>query len=65
MSAAKFWVGLLGAIVTSLLTVFTADSTIGKVLSVAAALLTAISVYLVPNTPTPPAGVTGTYVGGK
>ena len=44
---------------------FTADSTIGKVLSVAAALLTAISVYLVPNTPTPPAGVTGTYVGGK
>lgn len=30
-----------------------------------AAIVAGLAVYRVPNTPTPPAGVTGTYVGNK
>jgi hypothetical protein len=63
VTAAKFWVGLVGAIASSLLTVFAADTTLGKVATVVVALATAIGVYAWPNQPKPPAGVTGQYVG--
>ncbi len=49
MKTAKFWVGLVGAIATSLLTVFGPDSRVGQVLVVVVALVTALGVYLVPN----------------
>jgi len=57
MKAAKFWVGLIGAVVTSLLTVFGPGTRTYQVLTVVSALVTAAGVYLVPNAPaiTPPA----------
>lgn len=63
MSTAKFWVGLVSAVATSLLTVLAPDTNVAHILTVVVALAGAIGVYLVPNTPKPPAGVTGTYVG--
>jgi hypothetical protein len=51
MKTAKFWVGLAGGIVTSLLTVYGPDTRTGQVLTVISALVTALGVYLVPNAP--------------
>jgi hypothetical protein len=64
VKTAKFWVGLVSAVATSLLAVFAPSTTTYHVLSVIVALAGAIGVYLVPNAgPTAPAGVTGQYVG--
>lgn len=64
MKTAKFWVGLVAAVATSLLAVLAPDSNVAHILTVVVALAGALGVYLVPNAgPTPPAGVTGQYVG--
>ena len=49
---AKTWAALIGAIVTALLGAFTAGSVIGKILTAAGAIGTAIAVYTMPNAPT-------------
>lgn len=49
MDKVKFWVGLAGAIVTALLEVLGPDGTVGRVLVVASAVLTAVAVYAFPN----------------
>lgn len=51
MTAAKSYAALVGAIVTALLGVFTADTTIGKILTVVAVIATAVATYQMPNTP--------------
>lgn len=55
MRAAKFVVGLVGAVVTTLLQLLGPEGTTGKVLTIVAALVTAIGVYVWPNTPDPAA----------
>lgn len=57
MKAAKFVVGLVGAVGTALLGIYGPDTTVGRIVTVAVALATAVGVYLVPNAPvvTPPA----------
>lgn len=49
MNKIKFWVGLAGALVTTLLQVLGPDGTIGRVLVVASAVLTAVAIYAFPN----------------
>ena len=49
--AAKAYVALAGAIATALLAVFTADTTIGQVLTVVVVVATAFATYTVPNAP--------------
>lgn len=49
MKTAKMYAALVGSIVTALLGVFTADTTVGKVLTVVAVVATAIATYSVPN----------------
>lgn len=49
LEAAKAYVALVGTIATALLTVFTADTTVGKVLVVVSIVATAIATYAVPN----------------
>jgi len=48
-SYAKFIVAAIGAVLTTLVTAFGADTTIGRVAAAALSILTAISVYVVPN----------------
>ncbi len=48
---AKFIVAALGGIATSVVSVWGADTTAGQVATIVLATLTAISVYVVPNTP--------------
>lgn len=49
MYAAKALVAVLGAAVTAALGIFPANTTTWQALTIAAAALTAITVYLVPN----------------
>lgn len=49
LEAAKAYIALVGTIATALLTVFTADTTVGKVLVVVSIVATAIATYAVPN----------------
>lgn len=49
MGKIKFWVGLAGAVVTTLLQVLGPAGDVGKWLTIAAAVLTAIGVYAFPN----------------
>jgi hypothetical protein len=57
---AKFFVALAGAAVTAALQLGLTGRP-AQVLTVVAAVVAAGAVYAVPNTPTPPAGVSGTY----
>lgn len=53
--AAKAYVALAGAVATALLGVFTADTTVGQVLTVVAVVATAVATFRVPNvSSTPP-----------
>lgn len=49
LEAAKAYVALVGTIATALLAVFTADTTVGKVLVVVSIVATAIGTYAMPN----------------
>lgn len=49
LASAKAYAALIGAICTALLGVFTADSTIGVVLTAIAAVATAIATWVIPN----------------
>jgi hypothetical protein len=49
MNKIKFWVGLAGALVTTLLEVLGPDGTIGRVLTIATAVITAVAIYAFPN----------------
>lgn len=48
---AKFFVGLAGAVVAGALQFLGPDGTAGQLLTLAAAVITAIGVYVVPNRP--------------
>lgn len=48
MTAAKFWVGLVGAIITSVLQIIP-DGTVKAVLTILSVAITAVLVYRVPN----------------
>ncbi len=50
LTAAKAYAALIGSICTALLATFTADTTVGKVLTVAAIIATAVATFAVPNT---------------
>lgn len=62
---AKAVAATIGAGATAALGIFAPHSTPWNIAEALAGLATVLSVYLVSNTPTPPAGVTGPYVGGK
>ena len=49
--AAKAYVALAGAVATALLGVFTADTTVGQILTVVAVIATAVATFQVPNKP--------------
>jgi hypothetical protein len=49
MDKLKFWAGLVGAAVIAVLQVVGPDGPVGKILTVVAALATAVAVYRVPN----------------
>ena len=51
LTAAKAYVALAGAIATALLGVFTADTTVGQILTVVSVIATAVATYAVPNSP--------------
>lgn len=51
MRAAKFLVAVVGAGVTSALTIWGPETSVGQVLVVVAAVLTAVGVWATPNTP--------------
>lgn len=51
LTAAKAYVALAGAIATALLGVFTADTTVGQILTVVSVIATAVATYAVPNEP--------------
>jgi hypothetical protein len=51
MQYAKAYAALLGSIATALLAVFTADTTVGQVLTVVAVVATAVGTWAVPNAP--------------
>lgn len=53
MPYAKAIAAIIGAAVTAALGIFPANTAVWQVLTIVAAAVTAISVYLVPNTPTP------------
>lgn len=55
MSKVKFWVGLATALVVALLQLLGPAGTVGRVLTIVAALLGAVGVYLFPNQPAQPA----------
>lgn len=55
MKAAKFVVGLITAVAVTLSTVFGAETTAGRVLTIVLAVAGAVGVYLVPNKPSEPA----------
>jgi hypothetical protein len=48
---AKFIVAALGAVATSVVQVFGPDTTAGRVATIVLAAVTALAVYVVPNTP--------------
>ena len=50
-AAAKAYIALAGSIATALLGVFTAETTVGKVLTVVAAVATGVGTWAVPNKP--------------
>jgi hypothetical protein len=50
MKNAKAYVALAGSIATALLGTFTADSQVGKVLTVVSVVATAVSTWAIPNT---------------
>jgi hypothetical protein len=52
MNAAKTAVAVIGAAVTSALAIFPQGTATWNALTIASAALTALAVYLVPNTPT-------------
>lgn len=61
---AKFWVALVGVIVTALLGAVAPDKDLYEWLTALAAICTALGVYLIPNAPAPlPGG--GTRVAGN
>jgi hypothetical protein len=49
---AKTWTATLGALATASLGVLAGDTTAGRVLTIVAAVGTAVAVYTVPNAPT-------------
>lgn len=49
--ALKFYVGLVGALLTSIVGAFGPDSPATKIISIVLALVTALGVYLAQNTP--------------
>jgi hypothetical protein len=51
MTAAKAAVAVIGAAITSALAIFPQGTTTWNALTIASAALTALAVYLVPNTP--------------
>lgn len=53
MRYAKFWAAVVGGAATSGLTLFGADTTAGKVLTIVVAACTAVAVYMVRNDPAP------------
>lgn len=59
MDKAKFWVALVGAIASALLTVFAQDTTVGQVLNVIVVVATAIGVYAMRNAGTGGSGSAG------
>jgi hypothetical protein len=56
METAKFWVALVGVIVTALLGTVAPDDDLYKWLAAIAGVCTALGVYLVPNAPAPGGG---------
>ncbi len=52
MENAKAYVALIGSIATALLAVFTADSTVGQVLTVVAIIATTFGTWAIENKPT-------------
>lgn len=53
MQYAKAYAALIGSIATALLAVFTADTTVGKVLTVVAIVATTVGTWAVENAPKP------------
>jgi hypothetical protein len=51
MDKLKFYVGLAGAVVVAAVQVWGPDGTVGKALTVVAAVLTAVGVYMAKNQP--------------
>lgn len=51
MQYAKSYAALIGAIATALLGVYTADTEVGKILTVVSVIATAVVTWAVPNTP--------------
>lgn len=51
LANAKAYAALVGSMCSGLLGVFTADTTVGKVLTVVSILATAVVTWRVPNTP--------------
>jgi hypothetical protein len=49
LTRAKAYAALVGSVVTALLGVYTADTQVGKVLTVLAVIATAITTYAAPN----------------
>lgn len=50
LANAKAYAALIGSVATGLLAVFTADTTVGKVLTVVVIVATAVGTWAVPNT---------------
>lgn len=53
MQYAKAYAALIGSIATALLAVYTADTEVGKILTVVAIIATAVGTWAVPNSPAP------------
>ena len=51
---AKAYAALIGSMCTALLAVFTADSTVGQVLTVVSILATTFATFQIPNAPESP-----------
>ena len=58
---AKTWVAVIGAAATALLGILAGDTSAGWILTIVAAVGTAVAVYAVPNAPTHDAGATPVY----
>lgn len=50
-AAAKAYIALIGSIAAALLAVFTADTSVGMVLTVIVIVATAVTTWAVPNSP--------------
>ena len=50
LEAAKAYAALIGSVATALLGIFTADTTVGLVLTCIAAVATTVATFAVPNT---------------